>query len=123
MLKFSGPAKRMWVNQPSALQPCHRMHGCRVLAIMSTWTDSSVRVYFADGPIISAEVSPLSLSCGWPEISRFDKVWLPRNTHRAGATPGGIRVPRAVTKGSLILRGLRRMFGSRDWKEVGNAAK
>lgn len=74
MLKFSGPAERMWVNQPSASQPCHHMHGYRVLAIMSTWTDSSVRVYFADGPFISAELSPIVLSRGWPEISRFDRA-------------------------------------------------
>lgn len=74
MFKFSGPAERMWVNQPSASQPCHKMHGCRVLAITPTLTDSSIRVYFVDGPLISAELSPLSLSYGWPEVSRFDKA-------------------------------------------------
>ena len=59
--------QRMWINQPSKLQPLHHLHGRNVLAHheydtekMSTW-----RVYFLEGDIVSSQVDGLWLSRGW----------------------------------------------------------
>ena len=49
---------RMWVNQPSTLQPLHHLHGVNVLAVGTT-------IYFLKGATISAEVPPNCLSKGW----------------------------------------------------------
>jgi hypothetical protein len=56
---------RMWINQPSTLQPDHALHGTNVLAIAET--DKMARIYFLSGPIESQQVSYLSLSPGWRE--------------------------------------------------------
>ena len=58
--------KRMWINQPSTLQPLHHLNGVNVLANGST-------VYFLSGPIISMEVptNPSPLSHGW--LNGLDK--------------------------------------------------
>ncbi len=56
---------RMWVNQPSATLPHHKLHGTRVLAhpeYFGTW-----RVYFLDGDVVSQQMSQLYLSKGWPQ--------------------------------------------------------
>lgn len=56
---------RMFVNQPSTLQPHHALHGTRVRAHRET--EAVCRVYFLAGPIISQQLPSLSLSMGWPE--------------------------------------------------------
>lgn len=56
--------KRMWVNQPSTIQPYHDLNGLRVLAhheYGDTW-----RVYFLAGPIVSQQIHQSALSGGWP---------------------------------------------------------
>lgn len=55
--------ERMWVNQPSTLQPLHTLHGTNVLAHPEhgdTW-----RIYFTTGPVISQQAPRLALSPGW----------------------------------------------------------
>jgi len=61
--------KRMWVNQPSSLQPDHELHGTLVLAGKSNYNDS-LTCYFLSGDVISAEILKTSLSEGWPEHLR-----------------------------------------------------
>ena len=61
------PAFRAWINQPSALQPLHRDHGIRVLAVnpvIHGGTDT-IRIYFLDGVAISEMVPIECLSKGW----------------------------------------------------------
>ena len=55
--------RRVWINQPSTLQPDPRLHGMNVLAIRDT--DMMARIYYLSGPIESQQVSYLSLSEGW----------------------------------------------------------
>lgn len=59
--------RRMWVNQPSTLQPDHALHGTRVLADLDdkTW-DHSTQVFFIEGPVHSAVLLTSSLSDGGP---------------------------------------------------------
>lgn len=55
--------ERMWVNQPSTLQPRHELHGTNVLAHREygdTW-----RMYFLSGDVISSQVDIQALSPGW----------------------------------------------------------
>ena len=54
---------RMWVNQPSTLQPLHHMHGTNVLATRDS--DGGARVYFLSGPIVSQQMMWEWLSLGW----------------------------------------------------------
>ena len=58
---------RMWINQPSALQPLHALHGTNVLAYPETPT--TTRIYFLSGNSISQQASPLCLSEGWRETA------------------------------------------------------
>lgn len=53
---------RMWINQPSTLQPHHDLHGENVLAIRNSdlW-----RVYFLKGDVISMNLAFNTLSKGW----------------------------------------------------------
>lgn len=60
-LKF----KRMWVNQPSTLQPDHKLHGSLVYA--ADTGEKYIDIYFLNGPAISQRIARLSLSEGWPE--------------------------------------------------------
>ncbi len=66
--------KRMWVNQPSTLQPDHKLHGTCVLADFSTEFKRVIDVYFLSGPAHSQRIAILSLSEGWPEhlINKVD---------------------------------------------------
>lgn len=58
--------KRMWVNQPSSAHPLHKHHGQNVIVELSSdVVDKSVRVYFTEGTIISAQIPKLYLSDGW----------------------------------------------------------
>lgn len=55
--------KRMWINQPSAQQPMHRLHGTNVLAHREY--DGLWRIYFLSGSIISQLAPDSCLACGW----------------------------------------------------------
>lgn len=63
--KPSTVMKRMWINQPSTLQPLHGLHGVRVLARPDT--DRTARAYLLSGDVISMQVPRETLSDGWPE--------------------------------------------------------
>ena len=54
--------KRMWIDQPSTLQPLHSLHGTNVLA--QPETDKVMRVYFLSGDVISQRVPNEALSPG-----------------------------------------------------------
>lgn len=56
---------RMWVNQPSTLQPYHEYHGERVLAYYEGY-DNTYRVYFLHGETVSMQMPRMALSPGWP---------------------------------------------------------
>lgn len=61
---------RMWINQPSTLQPYHTLHGQRVLAMPErgeTW-----RVYFLSGEVVSQQISKAALSSGWARNKRLN---------------------------------------------------
>jgi hypothetical protein len=62
--------RRMWINQPSTLQPLHHLHAVRVLAAPDT--DACARAYFLSGDTISMQVPHDALSEGWPASSRAD---------------------------------------------------
>jgi hypothetical protein len=55
--------ERMWINQPSKLQPLHKYHGERVL-----YDPETSRIYFVGGDVASMGIitNPLPLSPGWP---------------------------------------------------------
>jgi hypothetical protein len=53
---------RMWINQPSSLQPYHKYNGTNVLAHKEN--DYYV-IYFLSGNVISMIISPSALSLGW----------------------------------------------------------
>lgn len=60
--------RRMWVNQPSTLQPLRKHHGARVLVDRSEWVDGQdyLRIWFTDGDVVSMRAHRNSLSEGWP---------------------------------------------------------
>ena len=64
-LKLSNFPTRVWVNQPSTHQPCHKWHGTNMLAIADG--EHMARAYFLSGPVIPIQVPVLSLSLGWKE--------------------------------------------------------
>jgi hypothetical protein len=53
--------QRMWINQPSTLQPHHNLHGKRCIAILEEG-ERFVRVCFTDGPIHSMMMDRVCLS-------------------------------------------------------------
>ena len=55
--------KRMFVNQPSTLQPYHDLHGVNVLAVKET--DEYYRAYFLSGSVVSMQILTRALSDGW----------------------------------------------------------
>jgi hypothetical protein len=62
--------RRMWVNQPSTLQPEHEHHGKNVLVMEENGKlvevyPGIVYVWFTSGPIESQKMFTLSLSEGW----------------------------------------------------------
>lgn len=59
---------RMWINQPSALQPCHAGHGTNVLAVDDG--NNMARVYFLNGPVESARIPQTCLSPGWRPVTQ-----------------------------------------------------
>jgi len=54
---------RMWINQPSELQVYHAYHGKNVLA--EEENETTMRVYFLEGNIISMQMDRNALSMGW----------------------------------------------------------
>lgn len=55
--------QRMWINQPSILQPHYTLHAINVLAHCecgNIW-----RVYFLSGDVISQRINKSALSMGW----------------------------------------------------------
>jgi hypothetical protein len=52
--------KRMWINQPSTLQPFHRLHGTNVLL-----DEKNETIYFLSGNVISMMIPIETLSKGW----------------------------------------------------------
>ena len=61
-LRLGDAVQRMWINQPSTLQPLHNLHGTNVLAVRE---DIGWRVYFLSGVVISQQVPRGTLSEGW----------------------------------------------------------
>jgi hypothetical protein len=57
-------AYRAWINQPSTLQPLHKLHGTRCIVVEQYF--DSVRVCFTNGDIVAMDVPTLCLSKGWP---------------------------------------------------------
>lgn len=55
--------KRMWINQPSTLQPLHHLHGTNVLAEVEK--DGTLRVWFLSGDVIDMQVPRGTLGFGW----------------------------------------------------------
>lgn len=55
--------ERMWINQPSTLQPLHARHGENVLAV--PYTPGSHAVYYLQGDVVSSVVPSNVLSVGW----------------------------------------------------------
>lgn len=55
--------KRMWINQPSTLQPLHHLHGTNVLAHIEEGVGTTI--YFLSGEVVSMMVRNNVLSKGW----------------------------------------------------------
>lgn len=53
---------RMWINQPSTIQPLHSLHGTNVLAMTK---GADCVIYYLSGDTISSVVSRECLSPGW----------------------------------------------------------
>ena len=62
--------QRMWINQPSILQPEHDLHGTLALAEMDTCYPSRALIYFLDGDVESRFILKSALSKGWPRHLR-----------------------------------------------------
>ena len=54
---------RAWINQPSAHQIAHALHGTNVLAMHEY--DDVYRVYFLSGVIVSQTIPGRCLARGW----------------------------------------------------------
>ena len=52
---------RKWIDQPSTLQPYHKLHGMEVL-----YDPDEKRIYFTSGNIISQQIDPSVLCDGCP---------------------------------------------------------
>lgn len=55
--------KRMWINQPSALQKHHKLHGMNVLAHLIE--NMVVTIWFIKGDVISQQIDRNVLEYGW----------------------------------------------------------
>lgn len=71
-MKLDNLPRRVWINQPSTLQPDHALDGMNVLAIRDT--DTMARIYFLSGPIESQQISYLALSEGWLTYDEHDRI-------------------------------------------------
>ena len=52
---------RAWVNQPSTLQPYHKLHGRRGIAVPCSYDERLARLYFVDGSVESTMINTLAL--------------------------------------------------------------
>ena len=60
---------RMTIDQPSASQRWHALHGTRVLVnLKSTLHSNAVTIWFLEGSIISQNISRDALVTGWRPI-------------------------------------------------------
>lgn len=59
---------RVWINQPSNLQPFHKLHGALGLAVHEY--DNTFRFYPVSGDTVSLQITGLALSEGWPQHLR-----------------------------------------------------
>lgn len=61
---------RYWINQPSTLQPLHKLHGQNVIVgdEAKLKTQEYVKVYLTKGDVYSMEVPVSCLAPGWKEI-------------------------------------------------------
>lgn len=57
--------RRAWFNQPSTLQPLHRMHGIK--CVVDDTKETHVTVYFSEGKVLSMVVPRNTLSFGFKE--------------------------------------------------------
>jgi hypothetical protein len=62
---------RKWINQPSTLQPFHKLHGMNVL-----YDPDEERVYFTSGDVISQQIDPIALSDGWSKVESLSRSLL-----------------------------------------------
>lgn len=53
---------RVWINQPSTLQPMHKYHGMRGIAMTDPSQSDAVRIYFTEGNLLSMQIDPICLS-------------------------------------------------------------
>lgn len=67
-----GRPRRMWINQPSALQAYHRWNATRVLAVPVH--EGYATVYFLEGEISSMLCSWDALSEGWPSSTHAENI-------------------------------------------------
>ena len=100
---------RMWINQPSTLQAHHELHGTLVLAERDY--DSTWRVFFLAGDIVSQQLPADALSGGWPAHLRT----APEVPNLDGMTHDDLmafwkRYHRASRKDAVALVGPRKGF-------------
>jgi len=62
---------RLWINQPSTLQPDHEYHGTNVWADEDEWDfgEEYLDVWLSDANVHSMRIARSSLSRGWTETS------------------------------------------------------
>lgn len=88
---MSNQLLRMWINQPSSLQPLHALHGVNVLAHLENEHDKTTRIYFLSGDVTSQDAPRAALSKGWrastvsntDEIQQSEVVEVVMGLHRA----------------------------------------
>jgi len=68
--RSTGFGTRMFINQPSRLQPLHDLHGKLVIAMPAEGLQSRT-CYTIDGIVSSMEVPASALSSGWPERKKI----------------------------------------------------
>lgn len=64
--------RRMWINQPSTLQPENKLHGRNVLAYNYNKEYPTTLIYFTDGETVSQYVFTNALSEGWKKVDNKD---------------------------------------------------
>lgn len=63
---------RMWIDQPSTLQPHHALHGTNVLAEHEF--GDTMRIYFLSGAVSNQQISKMALSAGWQPAAPVETV-------------------------------------------------
>jgi len=53
---------RAWINNPSKLQPHHKLHGAVCIAHVQSDNHRFATVYFTEGPVISIRIETIHLS-------------------------------------------------------------